>query len=66
MASRALLGIINDMLDFSKIEAGKLALEAVDFDLDDLLRDVKVLIGPKAPEKGHRAGDPAAASIPSR
>ncbi len=32
-----LLGILNDILDFSKIEAGKLSLEAVAFDLDELL-----------------------------
>ena len=32
-----LLGILNDILDFSKIEAGKLSLEAVAFDLDQML-----------------------------
>ncbi|MFO7181367.1 MAG: substrate-binding domain-containing protein, partial [Pseudomonadota bacterium] len=36
-SSRALLGIVNDILDFSKIEAQKLELEAVRFDLDDVL-----------------------------
>ncbi|HEX4147129.1 MAG TPA: response regulator [Pirellulales bacterium] len=32
-----LLKIINDILDFSKIEAGRMELEAVDFDLHELL-----------------------------
>ncbi len=32
-----LLAIINDILDFSKIEAGKLSLEAIDFDLGELI-----------------------------
>ena len=66
VASRALLVLIDDILDFSKIEAGKLHIEAVDFDLDDLLRDVKVLIGPKAHEKGIAQSIQSPASIPSR
>ncbi len=47
-----LLGIINDILDYSKIEAGKLALEAVDFDLDRVLDNVAVIVGEKVTEKG--------------
>jgi two-component system sensor histidine kinase/response regulator len=39
-ASRALLGIVDDILDFSKIEARRLDLEAVRFDLDDVLEQV--------------------------
>ena len=66
VASRALLGIVDDILDFSKIEAGKLRVEAVEFDLDDLLRDVKVLVGPKAHEKGIALAIQRPASIPSR
>ncbi|WP_158587194.1 response regulator [Motilimonas pumila] len=47
-----LLGIINDILDFSKIEAGKIELENIDFNLGDLLTDIKVVTGFKADEKG--------------
>jgi signal transduction histidine kinase/CheY-like chemotaxis protein/DNA-binding LacI/PurR family transcriptional regulator/HPt (histidine-containing phosphotransfer) domain-containing protein len=39
-ASRALLGIVDDILDFSKIEARRLDLEAVKFELDDVLEQV--------------------------
>ena len=44
----ALMGVINDLLDFSKIEAGKLNIEALDFDLEALLRDVIELYQPRA------------------
>ena len=39
-----LLCIINDILDYSKIEAGKLAIEELDFDLNELLEDVLAMI----------------------
>ncbi|MBB3112192.1 two-component system sensor histidine kinase/response regulator [Paenibacillus phyllosphaerae] len=37
-ASEALLRIINDILDFSKVEAGKVELNAVSFNLEELLQ----------------------------
>ncbi len=46
-----LLGIINDVLDFSKIEAGMLQVDRNDFDLDELLGGVAVLISEKAAQK---------------
>ncbi|MES2297474.1 MAG: response regulator [Pseudomonadota bacterium] len=51
-AGENLLGIINDILDFSKIEAGKMALEEVEFELDDVMDNLANLIGFKAEEKG--------------
>lgn len=51
-SSEALLAIINDILDFSKIEARKLALEAVDFSLWDLLEDLADLYALRAADKG--------------
>ncbi|WP_084254069.1 response regulator [Methylobacter marinus] len=51
-SSHALLGIINDILDFSKIEAGKLELEAIAFNLDDVLNNLSNLMSVKAEEKG--------------
>ena len=51
-ASEHLMGIINDILDFSRIEAGKLQLEAVPFDLDEMLEHLSSLLGVKAEAKG--------------
>ena len=50
-SANSLLGIINDILDFSKIEAGKLDMEAVDFNLDDVLDNLANLVTVKAREK---------------
>lgn len=43
-AAEALLGIINDILDFSKIEAGKLLLDIRPVIIDDVLRDIAVIL----------------------
>jgi signal transduction histidine kinase/DNA-binding response OmpR family regulator/purine-cytosine permease-like protein/HPt (histidine-containing phosphotransfer) domain-containing protein len=52
ISANALLGLINDILDFSKIEAGKLDMEAVDFQLDEVLDSLSTLVTQKAQEKG--------------
>lgn len=51
-ASDTLLAIINDLLDVSKIEAGKLELEMINFDLEQILKNVSDMIEPKIEEKG--------------
>jgi PAS domain S-box-containing protein len=51
-AGKNLLTIINDILDFSKIEAGKLQLEETPFDLQALVMNTKMMLLPKAKEKG--------------
>ena len=44
-AARALLSLLNEILDFSKIEAGKMTLDPHPFEVDQLLRDVSVILG---------------------
>ncbi|MEQ9558110.1 MAG: PAS-domain containing protein [Rhodospirillales bacterium] len=51
MSSHALLGLINDILDFSKIEAGKLEIEAVAFDLDDVMRNLSDMMTARVGDK---------------
>ncbi|HEY7885177.1 MAG TPA: ATP-binding protein [Cellvibrionaceae bacterium] len=51
-SGESLLEIINDILDYSKIEAGKMQLEAVDFDLNELINDVIQLFGASANKRG--------------
>ncbi len=43
-AAESLLGILNDILDFSKIDAGKMTLENAPFRLDQLLRNLSVVL----------------------
>ncbi|HEY1754555.1 MAG TPA: response regulator [Bryobacteraceae bacterium] len=51
-SGEALLEIINDILDFSKIEAGKMDIEALSFDLRQVLEEVAEMLAPRAAEKG--------------
>ena len=51
-SARNLLGIINDILDFSKIESGKIEMESIDFRLEDVIDNVRNIIGLKCEEKG--------------
>jgi two-component system sensor histidine kinase/response regulator len=47
-----LLGLINDILDFSKIESGQLDLEAIDFNLVDVVEDALSMFAQQAESKG--------------
>ena len=51
-ASDMLLALINDILDYSRIEAGKLQIEAITFDLEQVLRGVSSQLGLQARQKG--------------
>ena len=51
-SAQSLLTIINDILDFSKIDSGKMELEAIDFNLRDLLGDFSEAMAVRSQEKG--------------
>ncbi len=51
-ASKALLGILNDVLDYSKIEAGRMELEQIQFSLEEPLNSVANLFGAQVEQKG--------------
>lgn len=48
LASRSLLGVINDVLDLSKIEAGELLIEDATFELAQLLDEIRLVMAPQA------------------
>ncbi len=50
-ASHLLLGLINEVLDFSKIEAGGMVLEAVPFNVEDVVSQALELVRQRAHEK---------------
>lgn len=64
-SSESLLSIINDILDFSKIEAKKLTLDAIDFNLPDLLEDLADLYALRAAEKGLEFAWSATTDVPA-
>lgn len=51
-SAESLVVIINDILDMSKIEAGKLAIEAVEVDVSDLVEQVAISMAPLCQQKG--------------
>ena len=65
-AGTSLLAVINDILDFSKIEAGRLDLEAIDFELDDVIGSMTTLTAQKAHDKGLEFLVHVAPGIPDR
>ena len=51
-SGRALLAVLNDVLDYSKLEAGRFDLEAVPFDVIDLMHGVEAELVARADAKG--------------
>ena len=50
-AARSLLRLLNEILDFSKIEAGKMTLDPHPFAVDQMLRDLSVILSTNVGEK---------------
>ncbi|MCX6185725.1 MAG: PAS domain S-box protein [Bacteroidetes bacterium] len=53
-SAESLMYLINDILDFSKIDAGKIELESTEFNLAQLLVNIKQSFQNRAEEKGLR------------
>ncbi len=51
-ASKALLGLLNDILDLSKVEAGQLEMAAICFALDEVMEHLVTVVAHKAEDKG--------------
>jgi len=62
----SLLEIVNDVLDLSRIEAGKLELEELDFSLEVLVEEVRLLQAPVAEEKGLAFACALSPEVPDR
>jgi PAS domain S-box-containing protein len=64
LSADSLLGIVNDVLDFSKIETGKYELNAVEFDLRDILFSTLKTLALGANQKGLEVRCAVAADVP--
>lgn len=51
-AGKTLLNLINEILDFSKIESGKMEIVEKEYNLLELVRDIRNVLMPKAEGKG--------------
>jgi len=63
-AAASLLDLLNDILDLSKIEAGELKLEAVAFELREVVARATELVGIRAAEKGLAIESEIGADVP--
>ena len=64
-AGSALLILINDILDLSKVEAGQFTLEAVPFNIHELLSTSVDLFRQRAQDKGIKIGTRSAPDVPA-
>ena len=64
-SAELLLGLVNDILDFSRLEADGLTLEQVSFDVADMIEELRLMMAPRAAEKGLTLGCRIAGDLPS-
>lgn len=65
-SSQNLLVIINDILDLSKLEAGKMKIKNVEFDLNEIIKQVTELFKPLAQQKNLALKTEIAPDTPTR
>jgi signal transduction histidine kinase/CheY-like chemotaxis protein len=65
-AAQSLIAILNDILDFSKIESGRFTLESQSFLLDDVLRDLSVIVSASAADKDILLAFDIGVDVPAR
>ncbi|MCR6630764.1 MAG: response regulator [Magnetospirillum sp.] len=59
-----LLNLVNDILDFSRLEADGLTLDSVPFDVVDMVDELRLMMAPRAAEKGLILGCRFGAGVP--
>jgi len=64
-SGRHLLSVINDILDFSRIESGRLELHRADFELTEVIDDVRSVMHPLALERGIALDVAVAPDVPA-
>ena len=64
VSGESLLALINDILDFSKIEAGKMELDAIPFDIREVLGDTMKSLSQRAHSKGLEIAFAIAPNVP--
>ncbi|MBC7966994.1 MAG: PAS domain-containing protein [Fuerstia sp.] len=64
VSGESLLELINDILDFSKIEAGKMELDAIPFDIREVLGDTMKSLSLRAHSKGLEIAFAIAPNVP--
>lgn len=52
MSGRHLVTLINDILDLSKIEAGQFIIKFKSFNIQDVIEEIIILVGPSVEDKG--------------
>ncbi|MBF0324620.1 MAG: response regulator [Alphaproteobacteria bacterium] len=63
-SAELLLGLVNDILDFSRLEADGLTLEELPFDVSDMVEELRLMMAPRAAEKGLTLGCRIPAGLP--
>ncbi|MGN0368297.1 MAG: ATP-binding protein [Wujia sp.] len=65
-ASQYLLSLINDILDYSKIDAGKMEIVPVEYNIEDLVKNVSNMVKPKLTLKALDFQCKVAENVPRR